>query len=159
MKTYLFILILFLVSCGRTPKQGLVLSNKSSESIHYVISFKDSLDTEDLYDVDTVGEIYKIDDYMGSGKVKTDTSYKYKILPNVSSQILGGGLLEYGFKGPSAQELINKNGGKVTIYIFTDSFLRDTPKAVIVDKQMYSKRYVYNVNDLEKAGWIIEFYK
>jgi hypothetical protein len=150
-------MILLVISCGKNSNQGLIIYNKSSEAIYYVSTFKDRIEFQDLEDINIKGEIYSIKDYQGTGKTKTDTSYKYRILPNENRQILGGGFLEYGFKGPSAQELINKNGGKVTIYVFTDSFLRNTPKFMIVTKQTSSKQYTYNTKDLEKLNWIITF--
>ena len=157
MKHFIFILILSVIGCGRNPKQGLTLSNKSPEAIYYVTSFIDRIDIRDLEDINIDGEVFSIDDYQGTGKVKIDTSYRYRILPGEEGQILGGWLIEYGFRGPSAKELINENGGKVTVYVFTESFLRNTSKSTIVDEQVYSKRYMYNANDLERMNWTIKF--
>lgn len=144
---------LLLASCLK-EHQGLDLVNRSEETIFYVWDSEDSLFANTPYPLTPIYQ--KIENYMGTGKnVVLKGIEGHKLLPDSSARIIGGGRIEYGFRGSSAKIELERHGGYITIFIFNKEFLRKYKWSDVIEKQLYTKKYRYSVAELEKLNWKI----
>lgn len=151
------LLLSFLYSClNLKEKQGLDLENKSKDVIFYTWDFEDSLSKYTPYPLTPT--YWKIEDYMGTGKTTVIKGIEGPyIYPDSSARIIGGGLIEYGFRGSSAEVELEKDGGYITIFIFDKAFLKKHPWDRVIEKQIYTRKYRFSVAELKRMNWKITY--
>ena len=144
---------LLLVACLK-EHQGLDLINRSRDTIFYVWDSDDSLFANTPYPLAPVYQ--KIEDYMGTGKTVVLNGIEgNEVHPDSIARIIGGGRIEYGFRGSSAKFELERYGGYITIFIFDKEFLRRHKWSDVIEKQLCTKKYRYSIEELEKLNWKI----
>ena len=137
MNRYLLLLLIILMLGCDPIDDRLFVINKSNDTIFYSLSTNDSV---------TINPIRILE--------SKDTIY------NESCIVLPDSFSKHGLIGTNEWEyFINQDckDSNLRVFIFEKKMLVGIPWDTIVEKQEYSKKYKFNVEELKKLNWRIEY--